>query len=230
MNIYMLTIKCYIVSEISKDNSLEFICDLVDTTLAKNSKYLEFHNENCFKNYSFNDLYPIEENKIYKADNIYSFQLRTVDKELGAYLSNELINASNKKIKVLKIDLKIIKQKHIDKIYSITPMVLKTDTGYWKGNLSIEDFENRLRTNLIKKYNTFTNDKVNENFPLFTSIEFKNKKPIGVNFKNIKILGDKISLNISDDEISQKIAYFAIAVGLGEMNSRGLGYVNYRWL
>lgn len=230
MNIYMLTAKCYIVSDISKDSSLEAICNLLDKTLIKDKDYLDFHKKKCFKNYCFNDFYPIEPDKIYKADNIYSFQLRTVDSNLAIYLSNELSKASSEKIKVLKVDLKVIKPKHIDKLYSISTLVLKDDIGYWKGNLSIEEFENRLRINLIKKYNYFTGEKINEEFPLFTAIEFKNKKPIGVNYKSIKILGDKVSLRIADDSTSQKIAHFAIGVGLGEMNARGFGYVNYRWL
>ncbi|EGT4139151.1 CRISPR-associated endoribonuclease Cas6, partial [Clostridium perfringens] len=69
-----------------------------------------------------------------------------------------------------------------------------------------------------------------EDFPLFNSLEFNNKKPIAIKYKNIKILGDKLTLNISDDELSQKIAYMSIGVALGECNSRGYGFLNYRYL
>ena len=53
---------------------------------------------------------------------------------------------------------------------------------------------------------------------------------ISVNYKNIKLLGDKLQLNIADDKLSQKIAYMALGTGLGENNSRGLGFVNFRYL
>ena len=43
-------------------------------------------------------------------------------------------------------------------------------------------------------------------------------------------LGDKVRLAVLDDEKSQEMAYLSLGVGLGEMNSRGAGFVNYRWL
>ena len=83
---------------------------------------------------------------------------------------------------------------------------------------------------MIKKYNEFTGENIKEDFPLFNSLEFNNKKPIAIKYKNIKILGDKLTLNISDDELSQKISYMCIGVGAGECNARGCGFLNYRWL
>ena len=49
-------------------------------------------------------------------------------------------------------------------------------------------------------------------------------------YKNVRLLGDKIRLSILDDKLSQTLAYFALGVGIGEMNSRGAGFLNYRWL
>lgn len=230
MKIFILNVKVYVTKDISKNESLQEIGKLIDRTLSDNEKYLELHNKNCYKNYCYNDLYPIEQDKVYKEDSIYSFKLRTVDKDLAIYLSEELSNCYTDSIKVLKVDLKIMNQKHISKIYSITPIVLKTENGYWRGNLSSEEYEERLRVNLIKKYNCFTGQKINEDFPLFTAIEFNNRKPIATNYKNIRILGDKINLTIADDETSQNIAHFAIGVGILELNSRGFGFMNYRWL
>lgn len=230
MKIFILNIKIYLMKNVLKNESLQEIGKIIDKALSNDTKYLELHEANCFKNYCYNDLYPIEKDKMYKEDNIYSFQLRTVEKDLAIYLSEELNKCYTNLLKVLKVDLKIINQKHLSKIYSLTPVVLKTENGYWRGNLSSEEYEERLRINLIKKYNCFTGEKINEDFPLFTAIEFNNKKPIATNYKNIKILGDKINLTIADDEISQKIAYFAIGVGALELNSRGFGFMNYRWL
>ena len=107
---------------------------------------------------------------------------------------------------------------------------MKNDFGYWNGNISFDQYAERIKINLIKKYNHFTNEKVDESFPLFTDIEIKNKKPIAINYKGKRILGDKISLNIADDDLSQKIAYMALGTGVLELNARGAGYLNYRWL
>ena len=38
-----------------------------------------------------------------------------------------------------------------------------------------------------------------------------------------------MSIEVSDNEEAQKLAYMALGVGLGEMNARGFGYMGYRW-
>lgn len=53
-----------------------------------------------------------------------------------------------------------------------------------------------------------------------------NHKPIIIKYKNIKLLGDKIKLYVNSDETSQEVAYMALKTGIGEMNSRGFGFVN----
>lgn len=229
-NILQLNVKCYLNNNIKEEDVLNQIRFCIDLTLGKNKEFLEFHNKNCFKNYSFNSFYPIEFNKVYKEDNIYTFQIRTADKNLAMYLSEELPKVFTDCIKILKVDIKIINKKHLSKIYSLTPAVMKNDFGYWKGNMSLEDYEKRIKVNLIKKYNEFTGEKINENFQLFNSIEMKNNKPISVKYKGINLLGDKVSLNVADDEVSQCIAWFAVAVGILENNSAGFGYMNFRYL
>ena len=64
----------------------------------------------------------------------------------------------------------------------------------------------------------------------FDQLFIINKTPVPMKYKNIKLLGDKVRLAVLDDEKSQEMAYLSLGVGLGEMNSRGAGFVNYRWL
>lgn len=230
LSVYEIYAKVYLIRNIDKDDMFREITEVIDCTLSKSDKYLEFHNKKCYKNYCNNGFYPLESDGIYKEDSIYTFQIRTIDEALAKYLIRNLANTSTNFIKVLKTDIRIISKKHIDKIFSITPIIIKDDTGYWKGNISLEEFEKRIKTNLIKKYNSFTGQKIDEDFEFYTRFEFKNNKPIAVNYKNIKLLGDKIQLNIADDEISQTIAYMALGTGVGENNSRGLGFIGFRWL
>ena len=96
--------------------------------------------------------------------------------------------------------------------------------------MSLQAFEERLKVNLIKKWNQAQGDKLAEDFQLYTMLEFLNEAPIPMEYKNIKLLGDKIRLQIADNETAQKVAYMALGTGLLEMNSRGAGFVNYRWL
>jgi len=230
MNVYNLSTKVYLLDDIYLNKMQQSIAKVVDLALAKSEKYLQFHNSIGYKFYCFNGLYPLDKDEIYKQDNIYTFQLRTIDIELAKYLMNEIKDIITEDIKVLKCDLKIIPKKHIDKIFSITPLVIKSDKGYWREYMSLKEFEERIKINLIKKYNKFTGEKIDENFEFYKAIEFKNRKPISVDYKNIKLLGDKIQLTIADDEISQKIAYMALGTGILENNGRGMGFVGFRWL
>lgn len=230
MNVYEITLKVYLLKSINVEEAQQKIAELIDKSLAKNSEFLDLHNKNIFKNYCFNSFYPIDKSGIYKVDNVYTVKLRTISKELGQYLNNVLSNEYTDYIKGLVTDIRIIPKKHIEKIYSITPLILKNDDGYWKNFLSFEEFEKRIKENLIKKYNLINNEKLDENFDLYTFIEIKNKKPIATSYKGKRILGDKINIVISDDIRAQKLAYMALGTGVGEMNARGQGFVNFRWL
>ena len=127
-------------------------------------------------------------------------------------------------------DVRILPKKMIGCLYTLTPAILKDDRGYWKKYMKLEQYEERLKVNLIKKWNSFTGEQINEDFQFYTLIEFLNTLPIGVNYKNIKLLGDKLRIQVADNETAQRIAYMTLGTGLLEMNSRGAGFVNYRWI
>ena len=230
MKVYEIKTKIFLMKDLLSEEAQIEICRIIDTTLSKDEKWLEFHKKNEFKNYCFDSLYPIPKDKIYKSNQIYTFTLRTINENLASYFNQFLANEYNSTIKCLTSEIRIIPKKFIEKIYSITPAIIKDGSGYWKHNLSLKDFERRLVENLIKKYNSINDTKIDEDFEFYTSLEFKNKKPVSVNYKNIKLLGDKISINISSNPVAQELAYLSLGTGVGEMNSRGLGYVNYRYL
>lgn len=230
MQIFELQNKIYLLKDVKQEEVLKEISSLIDITLGRDKKFLELHNKNCFKNYCFDEFYPLEKDKLYKADGLYNFRIRTTNKELAIYLSKEIPKSYTSSIKALKSEIKLINKKHIDKIYSISPLIVKNDCGYWRKHLSLEEYSERIKVNLIKKYNNLNNKKIDEDFILFNSIELKNKKPVPLNYKGIKLLGDKISLKISDDPIAQEIAYMSLGTGIGEVNTRGAGFVNFRYL
>ena len=43
-------------------------------------------------------------------------------------------------------------------------------------------------------------------------------------------LGDKVNLTASNHPAAQELLYMSLGTGLGENNSRGAGFVNYRFL
>ncbi|MDR5587511.1 CRISPR-associated endoribonuclease Cas6 [Clostridium aquiflavi] len=230
MNVFQIKLKVFLLEDIILENLQSNLSAFIDKGLSKNEELLKFHKSNKFKYYCFDSLYPIEKDKVYKKNNVYTLTIRTIDKNLAKFFNNVLVNEFDNYIKALTSEIRIIPKKHIDKIYSITPAIMKSNNGYWKSKMTLEDFERRLKENLIKKYNSILDTKINEDFDLYTTIEFKNKKPIATSYKEIKLLGDKISLNIAENEMAQNLAYMSIGTGILENNGRGFGFINYRWL
>ncbi|MEG0295175.1 MAG: CRISPR-associated endoribonuclease Cas6 [Clostridium sp.] len=230
MKVYEVRFKIFMLENIELERIQEIITNLIDSSLGKDDELLKLHKTNEFKNYCFDFPYPIEADKVYKANSIYTIRIRTISYELANHFTNNTVNEFNNEIKGLKAEIRIIPKKHIEKIYSITPLIIKNENGYWKGNITLDEFERRLRENLIKKYNTFNSTKIDEDFELYSGIEFKNNKPIATKYKSIRLLGDKVSLNIAENEEAQELAYMVLGTGIGEVNARGYGFVNFRWL
>ena len=206
MSVFEIRLKVFLLNDIKLDKVQMKIASFIDRALSKDKEFLELHERNVFKNYCFDSMYPLCKNGIYKKENVYNITIRTISKKLAEYLSKVLANEYDEDIKGLVAEIRILPKKHIDKIYSLTPVIVKTDKGYWKGNLSIDEFEKRLKDNLIKKYNLINDNPMDEEVELYNSIEFGNKKPIGSLYKNVELLGDKISLKIADDKLSQELA------------------------
>lgn len=230
MKVVQIRIKVLIKENIHADDIQPKVCGLIDYSFSKRQELLDMHNENKYKFYCFDSPYPLEKDKVYKKGKIYTLTIRTIDFNLAEFFSNSLLDVQTYFIKALSSEIKIIPQRHIEKIYSVTPAVIKNDTGYWKDSMSINDYERRLKENLIKKYNAITGSKINEDFELFNKIEFKNRKPVPVGYKNITLLGDKVNLYIADNQRAQNLAYMAIGTGVLEINGRGAGFVNYKFM
>ncbi|OOM81338.1 hypothetical protein CLOBL_02500 [Clostridium sp. BL-8] len=71
-------------------------------------------------------------------------------------------------------------------------------------------------------------EEIKESFKLYSTMELMNIKPIGTPYKSKALLGDKIWVDILDDDTSQYIAYLVLEVGIEEMNVRSFGFREYR--
>lgn len=230
MKVYEISLKVFLLNDIKIENSQEKIGEIIDLALGKQAEFLKLHEENSFKYYCFNSFYPLELDGIYKSNKVYTVKIRTISKELAQYFNEALAKEYSKYIKGLVAEVRILPQKHIEKLYTITPLIIKTENGYWKNSFKLEEFEKRIKENLIKKYNQINKTKIDEEFELYNAIEINNKRPIASSYKGKRFLGDKINLVISNEKAAQELAYMALGTGLGEMNARGMGFVNYRWL
>lgn len=229
--VYEISVKIFSLKDFKQEDACAISAGFVDTCLSKDPKYLNFHKSNCYKFYTQDMPYPTEPDGLYKKEKVYTIRIRTVDKDLLDYLSHNLSDTTNDYLKGLTVKVRIIPRKHIQKIYSITPVIMKLQSdGYWKSNITFNEYEKLLKINLVKKYNNFFNVKIDEDFEFYTNIQKTNRTPINVKYKNISLLGDKFDLEIAENETAQSIAYLALAAGLGGNNSRSCGFVNYKFL
>lgn len=229
IQVWKLELKVYLLKNINQKDCLTKITYFIDSVLKIDEKFLKYHNKRIPKGYVFNSFYPLEKEE-YLAGKVYTVQIRTVNEELKDFLMKNLHNNYTKEIKGLTISEREIEYRYIDRLFSVTPIILKTENGYWRGNMDVDNFLDRLKINLIKKYNQFYEEKLGERENIFEKIEFRNNVPIKCSYKNINLLGDKVILTIAKNPTAQKLAFLSLGAGLSEMASRGYSYVNPRGL
>ena len=205
------------------------LIQFMDSSLFFDESIGELHHQRRFKFYCFDQLYPMESNKIYQVGKPYTLTIRTIKKDLAIYFDRVLSHHESALLQGKSTEIRTVPYRPIDRLYSITPVVLKNDKGYWRDWMTLSEYENQLFINLVKKYNESTGKKLDENFTWTNSITFSNRKPIAVKQKNIILLGDKLELKISEHSSAQILAHFALGVGLGGNNARGSGFVNVKW-
>ena len=141
---------------------------------------------------------------------------------------------------VLSAVKKEIDQFFIRELYSATPVIVsqkKDDTGrqlYWSldYNGDMEILQNQLQKNLEKKLKLFYPDDMDVSNNFIDEIEIKNIKPQSIYFKTIKnqkeklvrLIGNKFKIVPKKDDLSQKLAFLSLGVGLGEKSSFGGGF------
>ena len=227
--VYNLNCKVYLLQNIELINMLQEISHMVDVALCSTDTMIKFHEENQFKNYCISGFKEIERDRIYKEGKVYSFSIRCISKEFAEFLCRQLSKADTNTMKGLVCDYKVIPHMYIDRLYTVTPAVVQIqEGGYWRNKITIDEYERLLFENSVKKYNSITGNKLNENFKLYDTITFLNKVPIKTNYKSIQLLGDKIEMTINSDERAQAVAYMLLGTGALLKNSRGYGFVYYR--
>lgn len=224
--------KCKIIfkKSLKYENFSEKMANFIDFVISKNENFLRLHKSTEYKNYVFDMAYKPEQNKIYNIEKIYTVRIRTINKELAQYFYENMRFKGSEYIYCIGGEIKIIPQKIFEKVYTLTPALIKSKEGYWRESINISEYEERIKINLIKKYNNFTGDKINEDFKLYDIIEFKNEKPVKFNYKSKVFLGDKLNFIVSKNETAQKLWYMSLGTGILENNSRGCGFVNYRYI
>jgi Uncharacterized protein predicted to be involved in DNA repair (RAMP superfamily) len=235
IQVYEIEVSVALIKTIAIQDVYKQISFFIDETFI-DTEFAEMHKSKEYKMYNFSSLSPTTlGNADFQMGKIYTFRIRSISKELVEHFVGSLSKSRSEYIQGLTARFWKVVRKHMEKIYSLSPVLIKNNQansqGYWRNaDMSLDDYINRIMANAYKKYQYFTGDKANEDCELFTHIEFNNKMPIAVNYKGIKLLCDKLDINIADNEQAQEIAYLLLGVGVAEGGSRGMGYVNPKWL
>lgn len=227
VNVYQIDCRVYLLKNIRLSHILEEISHFVDSCLSKSEEMLRFHISRGFKNYSHSGFYELEKDKVYKEGKIYSFSVRCVDDLLKDFLYKTLPDTRTWKMKGLTTTVKRIPKVYIERIYTLTPALLKLEGGYWQGQIDFLAYQKRIIENSFKKAKSLIGE-FDESFVLYEGIQKLNKKPIACGYKGITLLGDKLELIISNNEMAQLISYILLGTGILEGNPRGYGFLNYR--
>ena len=188
------------------------------------------HFENSYKFYSFDLLYNpnIKPDKgKYPKDNSYKFRIRALDSNLLEQLKTRFAEVQNPNFTYITSQTKSVNQFFVQHLDSVTPVIISVENGiYWtfKKDGDILKLQRLIHENLLKKYQSFYGEKLESVQNFIQLLEIKNQKPQTINYKNIRFFGNKFRIIPNEDEVSQKLAFLALACGLGEKNSVGGGF------
>ncbi|WP_251862247.1 CRISPR-associated endoribonuclease Cas6 [Clostridium sp. Marseille-Q2269] len=227
MRFIELTITVMLKKHINFQDCGYIIGKNINKSMLLDKDLKEIHPKRQYKHYVFNSFYPIERDKFYKKDRLYIFRIRSLSDEFINKIDTCLCNLKSDDFNVISTSKKYIEKIHIKELYTQTPLIITIDDKPWlQIDGDVDLFKSRIEDNLEKKYKDFFNGDIDIKGNFIKSVEFKNRKPMHYNYKNgIKLLANKVSIQIEDNEEAQKVAFLARAVGLGEKNSAmGAGF------
>ncbi|AXH10457.1 CRISPR-associated endoribonuclease Cas6 [Malaciobacter halophilus] len=240
MKYFELICTVFIKVDIEFINSFDVISKFINFSMLKNDKLKDFHQQKGYKYYSFGGFYPLEKDKLYKKGRVYKFTLRSLDERFIDSLSTLLKeNINNHFLQIVETNKKIVKQFFITELYSVTPVIvsLPRQKGekqmFWSIKDDIFILQKQLQNNLLKKYKSFYEKDLEPTQNFIQLFEIKNQKPQSIYFtkkindkkeQKVRLFGNKFKIIVNEDEISQKLAFTALACGLGERQSYGGGF------
>lgn len=226
---YELEIKVYNKDNMHEANMYEKLAKLNNFSF-KNSQILScLHTNKGLKHYSFSGLYPIEQDRVYKEDEIYSYLFRTYNENMAHEFLKCIKGIKNDDFVVTDVIIRSWKHRDIKYVDSLTPTVITLKDGLrWNKDIhGIEIAKEQIFKNLIRKYNSLNNTNFTFNYcDIIKEISLKNKSLKILNYKGIKILGYKLRVEFQENNIAQEIANLSVVNGIGEKNSSfGMGFV-----
>ena len=237
MKYFELICTAYLKRDIPFKEGFDIISKYISYSMAQTKDFKELHDRKGYKLYSFGNFYPPESEQIYKKGQSYKFILRSLDEKfIDTMAINMRENINNPNFLVVEAQKRAVKQFFITELYSATPVIVTTENNlFWtmQKDGDILKLQKQLHDNLEKKYQTYYNEKINTEQNFIQLLEIKNRHPqnIYVNKRDesgkttsFRFFGNKFRIVPNEDKASQKLAFTALACGLGEKNSFGGGF------
>ena len=237
MKYFELTCTAYLKRDTPFKEGFDIISKYISYSMAQTEDYRELHDSKGYKLYSFSNFYPPESEQVYRQGKSYKFILRSFDEKfIDTMVINLRQNINNPNFLVVVAQKRVLKQFFILELYSATPVIVTTEKNlFWtmQKDGDILKLQKQLHDNLEKKYQAFYNEKIDAKQNFIQLLEIKNRHPQNIYIKkkdkngktiSFRFFGNKFRIVPNEDEISQKLAFVALACGLGEKNSFGGGF------
>jgi len=211
-----------------------FIQSFIWNTL-KGTDYAERHDEPKFKFFTFSNIFPITD---FNEKETKNFIIASPDENFIKTIDEKLKDIRNFKLGIHEFELishKPFSIKLKERWETATPIVLyenNKENIYYsiRRNPDLNFFLERLKENTLKKYNSFYNENLNFDKPIFDRLFFK--KQVALKFRKNQrefiIIGTlwEFEINLVRNKNLEKFYKFILDCGLGEKNSFGFGFVN----
>jgi len=231
---FELTCTAYIKKDITFTESFEILSTYISYSMMRDTKLKALHHSSGYKYYVFGGLLPIERAGIYTKGNTYKFVIRSLDESFVDTLSKTLReNIDNPHLLIVETHKKPIKQFFVSELYSATPVIvsLQGSDRFWTKEDDLMLLHKQLQENLEKKYQEFYDKPIESSQSFIQLFELKNNRLQTIQTNKttqsgsiVKFYGNKFRIVPNEDEVSQKLAFVALACGLGEKNSFGGGF------
>lgn len=226
MKVYELTITLLLKKDIHYQGINEALGSYMNRCMLHDDKLSNLHREKGQKGYVFSGLYPVEaKTKVYQEGKVYVFRVRSLKKVFTDKLGKCMRKQQDSVFHTIAIEERFYGRRTIQDLYSVTPFIVTVEGGPWlqtTGNLDV--LLERLNSNAEKQYQDIFQEKLASN-NFIQRIEFINQKPMAMSYKNVRLLGNKVRLEVNSDPDSQKLAYTVLGGGLAEKGSSvGAGF------
>ncbi|MCX6074596.1 MAG: CRISPR-associated protein Cas6 [Campylobacterales bacterium] len=232
MQYFELKCTAYLKNSIEFERSFEAISKHISFSMMRGDLQ-EVHESKGYKHFVFGGFMPLEKDKMYHQGKIYTFTLRSLDETfldtLGYALKH---NMDNPDFLIVETAKKTVHQFFISELYSATPVIVTVEKNqYWtiQSDGDILKLQKQLHDNLEKKYQSFYGEELSAPQNFIQLLEIKNRVPQNIKIhkegKVIRFFGNKFKIVPNEDELSQKLAFVALACGLGEKGSYGGGFM-----